>query len=85
MSVPDTATWITDIDWSKDGVVKFNIAANYAYSQRYTVMTISYSMMALSFSVVQEAYEMSSFRYTVYNQCQGCDCIDSKGGDRPAG
>ena len=52
MSVPDTATWITDIDWSKDGVVKFNIAANYAYSQRYTVMTISYSMMALSFSVV---------------------------------
>ena len=60
VSVPDTATWITDIDWSKDGIVKFNIAANYAYSQRYTVMTISYSMMALSFSVVQEAYEMSS-------------------------
>ena len=29
VSVPDTATWITDIDWSKDGVVKFNIAANY--------------------------------------------------------
>ena len=52
VSVPDTATWITDIDC--------NIAANYAYSQRYTVMTISYSMMALSFSVVQEAYEMSS-------------------------
>lgn len=60
VSLPDTVDWITGIDTTTAGVVGFTVEPNWHYCQRYTVMTIAYASMALSFSVVQEAYEMSS-------------------------
>lgn len=60
VSLPDTADWISGIDTRTEGIVRFSISTNYNSWQRYTVMTISYAQMTLSFSVVQEAYEISS-------------------------